>query len=127
VQIHACTGRGRRRPPTFKRESASTANFGADPLRYAPSGYPGDLRPFAQNAAVLEAVAGVFSGIRLSIGHAVLGALLCITIIGIPLGLAIFKMIPISLWAMGRDIVPANSANAAFIRTWSGGTPRLDL
>jgi uncharacterized membrane protein YccF (DUF307 family) len=59
----------------------------------------------------------IFSGIWLAIGHAVTGALLCITIIGIPLGLANFKLIPISLFPLGKDIVPADSVNAAFAAT----------
>ena len=40
----------------------------------------------------------------LAIGHLVTGALLCLTIIGIPLGLANFKIIPISLWPLGVRI-----------------------
>lgn len=47
----------------------------------------------------------IVAGIWLAIGHVVTGALLCITIIGIPLGLANFKMIPISLLPLGREIV----------------------
>jgi uncharacterized membrane protein YccF (DUF307 family) len=47
----------------------------------------------------------IFSGLWLAIGHAVLGTVLCITVIGIPLGLGNFKMIPISLWPLGHDIV----------------------
>lgn len=57
----------------------------------------------------------ILSGIWLAIGHAVLGAILCLTVIGIPLGLANFKMIPISLWPLGQDIVPIDSVNAAFV------------
>jgi uncharacterized membrane protein YccF (DUF307 family) len=48
----------------------------------------------------------IFAGLWLSIGHVITGCLLCITIIGIPLGLANFKMIPISLMPLGREIVP---------------------
>ena len=47
----------------------------------------------------------VLSGFWLAIGHAVLGILLCITIIGIPLGLGNFKMIPLALTPFGKDIV----------------------
>ncbi len=47
----------------------------------------------------------LLAGIWLAIAHAITGALLCITIIGIPLGVANFKMIPISLFPMGKDIV----------------------
>src|ERR1700739_1018654 len=38
--------------------------------------------------------------------HLVTGILLCVSIIGIPLGLANFKLIPISLAPLGREIVP---------------------
>jgi uncharacterized membrane protein YccF (DUF307 family) len=55
----------------------------------------------------------ILSGLWLAIGHAVTGALLCITIIGIPLGLANFKLIPISLFPLGKDIVPTGSGYAA--------------
>jgi len=47
----------------------------------------------------------IFAGIWLAIGHLVSGALLCLTIIGIPLGVANFKMVPISLTPLGRQIV----------------------
>jgi uncharacterized membrane protein YccF (DUF307 family) len=50
----------------------------------------------------------VFAGIWLAIEHAVTGLLLCLTIIGIPLGVANFKMIPLALLPLGKDIVPAD-------------------
>jgi uncharacterized membrane protein YccF (DUF307 family) len=37
---------------------------------------------------------------------------LCLTIIGIPLGLANFKLIPVSLVPFGRDIVSIEEARA---------------
>ena len=55
----------------------------------------------------------IFSGLWLAIGHAVSGVLLCITVIGIPLGLANFKLIPISLFPLGKDIVSNGSAQPA--------------
>ncbi|MFD8496544.1 YccF domain-containing protein [Amycolatopsis sp. NPDC059657] len=48
----------------------------------------------------------IFAGIWLTIGHLVTGALLCVTIIGIPMGVANFKMIPVSLMPLGKEIVP---------------------
>lgn len=50
----------------------------------------------------------VLSGIWLAIGHVVTGVLLCLTVIGIPLGLANFKMVPVSLLPLGREIVPTS-------------------
>jgi uncharacterized membrane protein YccF (DUF307 family) len=47
----------------------------------------------------------VLIGWWLAIGHLTAGIALCITIIGIPLGLANFKMIPISLVPLGVQIV----------------------
>ncbi|GAA1343710.1 YccF domain-containing protein [Saccharothrix algeriensis] len=49
----------------------------------------------------------VVAGIWLALGHLVSGVLLCATIIGIPLGVANFKMIPVSLMPLGKEIVPA--------------------
>jgi uncharacterized membrane protein YccF (DUF307 family) len=54
----------------------------------------------------------VLAGWWLALGHLITGILLCITIIGIPLGLGNFKLIPISLWPFGREIVPIEEAEA---------------
>ncbi len=40
----------------------------------------------------------IFAGWWLALGHLITGVLLAITIIGIPLALANFRLIPISLW-----------------------------
>jgi uncharacterized membrane protein YccF (DUF307 family) len=47
----------------------------------------------------------VFAGIWLAIGHVLTGIALCVTIIGIPLGVANFKMVPVSLMPLGKVIV----------------------
>jgi uncharacterized membrane protein YccF (DUF307 family) len=47
----------------------------------------------------------VLLGWELAIGHFLAGIALCLTIIGIPLGLANFKLIPISLLPLGVKIV----------------------
>jgi uncharacterized membrane protein YccF (DUF307 family) len=46
----------------------------------------------------------------LAIGHLVAGVLLCLTIIGIPLGIASFKIIPVTLVPLGVRIVPVGQA-----------------
>ncbi|OLT43876.1 hypothetical protein BJF85_21060 [Saccharomonospora sp. CUA-673] len=48
----------------------------------------------------------IVAGFWLALGHLVTGALLCITIIGIPLGIANFKLVPVALVPLGREIVP---------------------
>jgi uncharacterized membrane protein YccF (DUF307 family) len=50
----------------------------------------------------------IFAGIWLAIGHIIAGIGFCLTIIGIPFGIANFKMVPISLVPLGREIVPAD-------------------
>lgn len=47
----------------------------------------------------------ILAGWWLAIGHIVSGILLCITIIGIPMGIADFKMVPVSLMPLGKEIV----------------------
>ena len=54
----------------------------------------------------------LLAGWWLALGHLITGALLCLTIIGIPLGLGNFKLIPVSLWPFGREIVPIEDAGA---------------
>lgn len=48
----------------------------------------------------------IFAGWWLALVHIVTGIALCATIVGIPLGLANFKLIPVSLVPLGREIVP---------------------
>ncbi|GAB2866127.1 YccF domain-containing protein [Actinocorallia aurea] len=50
----------------------------------------------------------IVAGIWLAIGHLTTGIALCITIIGIPLGIANFKLIPVSLTPLGREIVSSD-------------------
>jgi uncharacterized membrane protein YccF (DUF307 family) len=52
----------------------------------------------------------LLAGWWLALGHLVTGVLMCLTIIGIPLGLANFKLIPVSLTPFGRDIVDLDQA-----------------
>lgn len=53
----------------------------------------------------------LLAGWWLAIAHLVTGIALCITIIGIPLGLANFKLIPVSLTPLGREIVDVGEAH----------------
>lgn len=48
----------------------------------------------------------VFGGVWLALGHLVAGLLLCLTVVGIPLGIASFKMAGLALAPFGRQIVP---------------------
>jgi uncharacterized membrane protein YccF (DUF307 family) len=88
-----------------------TIPFGIAALRIAVFA----LWPFGKTV-VRRRDAGIASGIGnvlwfllcgwwLALGHLITGVLLCITIIGIPLGIANFKLIPVSLLPLGREIV----------------------
>ena len=49
-------------------------------------------------------------GWELALAHVVAGLLLCITVVGIPLGIACWKMVPLAFLPLGQQIVPATSA-----------------
>jgi len=95
-----------------------TIPFGVAALRIALFA----LWPFGRTV-IRRPDAGVASGIGnviwlilcgwwLALGHLVTGIAQCLTIIGIPLGLANFKLIPISLLPLGREIVSVDEARA---------------
>jgi uncharacterized membrane protein YccF (DUF307 family) len=67
----------------------------------------------APSAGVGSAVGNVIwlvlAGVWIALGHLVAGTLLCVSVIGIPLGLAHFKLIPVSLMPLGKQIVPVYS------------------
>jgi uncharacterized membrane protein YccF (DUF307 family) len=48
----------------------------------------------------------LFGGLWLALGHFFAGVLLCLTIIGIPFGLASFKLAGLALTPFGKQIVP---------------------
>jgi uncharacterized membrane protein YccF (DUF307 family) len=50
----------------------------------------------------------ILAGWWLALGHIVTGIALCLTIIGIPFGIANFKLIPLSLLPLGKEIVPSD-------------------
>lgn len=46
----------------------------------------------------------ILGGLAIAIGWALVGPILCISIIGIPLGLQSFKMAKLALWPFGAEI-----------------------
>jgi uncharacterized membrane protein YccF (DUF307 family) len=67
-------------------------------------------REFGVGSLIGNVIWIVLFGWWLAIGHLVTGVLLCLTVIGIPLGLANFKIIPISLMPLGVRIVPSDES-----------------
>jgi uncharacterized membrane protein YccF (DUF307 family) len=51
----------------------------------------------------------LLAGIWLAIGHVITGVLLCITIIGIPFGVASFKLAGLALTPFGKTVVTAGA------------------
>ena len=79
--------------------------FGNTVVRRADAGAP---------SAIANVIWLVFAGIWLALGHLFTGVALCLTVIGIPLGLANFKLIPVSLMPLGRVIVPVEVAQRMY-------------
>ncbi len=52
----------------------------------------------------------IFVGWELALAHLLAGLLLMITIIGIPFGIACWKMVPLALFPLGREVVPLSEA-----------------
>ena len=74
-----------------------------------PFGRTIDRRPNAGVASLIGNIIWIILfGWWLAIGHLVFGIAMCVTIIGIPLGLASFKIIPITLFPLGVRIVPTD-------------------
>ncbi|MCL2418379.1 MAG: YccF domain-containing protein [Conexibacteraceae bacterium] len=110
-----------------------TIPFGIASLRIAgyalwPFGRTVVRRPDAGAASVIGNVIWLLLiGWWLALSHLVTGVALCLTIIGIPLGLANFKLIPIALLPMGTVVVPVEQAAAIGGRQYGIPAERLSL
>ena len=95
-----------------------TIPFGIAALRIAvfalwPFGKTVIKRPDAGIASGIGNVIWfVLCGWWLALAHLITGTLLCLTIIGIPLGLANYKLIPVSLLPLGREIVSVDQLHS---------------
>jgi uncharacterized membrane protein YccF (DUF307 family) len=88
-----------------------TIPFGVASLRLASY----SLWPFGRTL-VTKPSAGLGSGVAnvlwvvlfgwwLALGHLTAGVAQCLTIIGIPFGVANFKLVPAAFWPLGREVV----------------------
>jgi uncharacterized membrane protein YccF (DUF307 family) len=99
-----------------------TIPFGIAALRLAgyvlwPFGRTLVRRPGAGAASTLGNVLWfVLAGIWIALAHVGTGVALCLTIIGIPLGLANFKLAYVALSPLGRQIVPVEDRHALGVR-----------
>lgn len=78
------------------------------------------LWPFGRAVVPAPDASGAFSAVGnflwlilvgwwLAAAHVIFGLLLCLTLIGIPMGIASFKMVGMALWPFGRTIVDRSS------------------
>lgn len=74
----------------------------------APKGFG-----MAAFSGILNIIWLVFAGIWIAISHVLAGILLCITIIGIPFGIAHFKLAGAALMPVGKDIIYKGARNTA--------------
>ena len=75
--------------------------------RYAlwPFGYTITEKPSSGIASTIANVVWlIIAGWWLALMHVVTGIAQCLTIIGIPFGIANFKLVPAALWPLGREI-----------------------
>jgi uncharacterized membrane protein YccF (DUF307 family) len=56
----------------------------------------------------------ILVGLWMALAHLMLGALLCLTIVGIPLGIGNFKLAAVAIAPLGKEIVPSSDPRAAF-------------
>ncbi len=63
-------------------------------------------------SAVANVIWFVLVGVWMALAHVVLGLVLCLTIIGIPLGLGNFKLAAVAIAPLGREIVPTGDPRA---------------
>ncbi len=84
----------------FARQCLKLANFSLWPF-----GRTAIADPNATPLGIIGAILWFIPGLIMAIGYLVSGAVLCITIIGIPFGIQAFKMAGLSLAPFGKQIV----------------------
>ena len=93
-----------------------TIPFGVASLRLAvyslwPFGRTIVSRPDAGVASGLANILWVvIAGWWLALAHLLAGIAQCVTIIGVPFGIANFKLVPAAFWPLGRHIVDLDQA-----------------
>jgi uncharacterized membrane protein YccF (DUF307 family) len=85
----------------FARQCVKLANFSLWPF-----GRTAIDDPTATRLGIIGAILWFIPGLIMAIGHVVSGALLCLTIIGIPFGIQSFKLAGLALAPFGKQIVP---------------------
>jgi uncharacterized membrane protein YccF (DUF307 family) len=96
-----------------------TIPFGIASFRLAayvlwPFGRTVVRRPTAGAASTIGNILWfVLIGLWMAIAHLISGVLLCLTIIGIPLGIGNFKLAAVAIAPLGKEIVPTSDSRAS--------------
>ncbi|MCU0309093.1 MAG: YccF domain-containing protein [Thermoleophilia bacterium] len=85
-------------------QSFKLAGYALWPFGRVVVGRPGAIGVVSLIGNVIWLILG---GLVLAVLHLVVGLLLCLTIIGIPLGLGSIKMARLAIWPFGKAVVPA--------------------
>lgn len=89
----------------------SFAPFGREAVWY--SDLSGETNPGMSLIRLIANIIWLPLGLVLAVAHIVHGVAMCVTIIGIPFGLQDFKLAGLSLYPVGRRVVPQEVAEAA--------------
>ena len=70
--------------------------------------------PSATKLGVIGAVLWIIPGVIMAIGYVITGALLCITIIGIPFGIQSIKLAGLALAPFGKKVIRSDDVGAFY-------------
>jgi uncharacterized membrane protein YccF (DUF307 family) len=84
----------------FARQCLKLANFALWPF-----GRTAVDDPSASHLGIVGAILWLIPGLIMAVGYVISGALLCLTIIGIPFGIQSFKLAGLALAPFGKKIV----------------------
>jgi len=96
----------------FAKQSLKLARYALWPFGWALVESPDSMRTLS---AVGNVLWFVLAGWWLALVHLVSGIALCLTIVGIPLGIADIKMAGAALVPFGRSVVRAHELNAGMV------------
>jgi uncharacterized membrane protein YccF (DUF307 family) len=77
--------------------------------------------PTATRLGIIGAVLWFIPGLLMAISYVLAGAILCLTIIGIPFGIQVIKMAGLALQPFGKKVIRSNDAAEFYAGTSTAG------
>ena len=96
----------------FARQCVKLANFSLWPF-----GRTTVKDPTASKLGTIGAVLWIIPGVLMAIGYVISGALLCLTIIGIPFGIQSIKLASLALQPFGKKVVRTKDLSRFYAST----------